>query len=427
MSIDFSVLDVETTGLFPEHNDRVVEIAVVRVDTSGSVIDHYTTLVNPDRDLGPTHIHGISASDVKGAPVFADIAGDVFNRLGGTVISGYYPTFDFRFLRSEMLRIGCQIPSAHLLAVNELARAVDPNLPGRKLEVCCRHFGVVLAGAHSAYCDATATAKLLFACINRDKKISSTYLERVQAQPFPPKNQVCPELPILGKSLTRIQAIGSTRSAGTYIERLVESLPRRADGDPKLDEYLALLDRVLEDRVVTVEEANLLLSEALELGISGEGAREAHLVYMRDLIALATADGVITRSEERDLRSVGDLLAIPKGKLEEMIQEATREVSRAANPVARRPREGRDFTGTTICFTGEMTCRIKGNLASRSVAEAIAADHGMVVKNSVTKGLDYLVVPDPNSMSGKAKKVRRYGVRLVAEPVFWQWMEVDVE
>jgi hypothetical protein len=32
------------------------------------------------------------------------------------------------------------------------------------------------------------------------------------------------------------------------------------------------------------------------------------------------------------------------------------------------------------------------------------------------------VVADPHTQSGKAKKARRYGVRLLAEPVFWQLM-----
>jgi DNA polymerase-3 subunit epsilon len=45
----------------------------------------------------------------------------------------------------------------------------------------------------------------------------------------------------------------------------------------------------------------------------------------------------------------------------------------------------------------------------------------------VTKKLDYLVTPDPDSMSGKAKKAREYGVRIVAEPVFWRMVGVEVE
>jgi DNA polymerase III subunit epsilon len=41
--------------------------------------------------------------------------------------------------------------------------------------------------------------------------------------------------------------------------------------------------------------------------------------------------------------------------------------------------------------------------------------------------LDLLVVADPDSMSGKAKKAREYGIRIVAEPVFWSMMGVNVD
>ena len=51
----------------------------------------------------------------------------------------------------------------------------------------------------------------------------------------------------------------------------------------------------------------------------------------------------------------------------------------------------------------------------------------MIVKKTVTKKLDYLVAADPDSMSGKAKKARQYGIRILAEPVFWRMLGVDVQ
>jgi DNA polymerase-3 subunit epsilon len=42
------------------------------------------------------------------------------------------------------------------------------------------------------------------------------------------------------------------------------------------------------------------------------------------------------------------------------------------------------------------------------------------VKANVSKGLDVLVVADPDTQSGKATKARQLGTRVMAEPVFWQ-------
>jgi DNA polymerase-3 subunit epsilon len=51
----------------------------------------------------------------------------------------------------------------------------------------------------------------------------------------------------------------------------------------------------------------------------------------------------------------------------------------------------------------------------------------MIIQKGVTKSLDYLVTADPDSMSGKTKKARNYGVRIIAEPVFWAMMGIQVE
>ena len=55
-------VDVETTG-FSRHN-LVVEIAVVEVDPDdGRVVDEFETLINPLRDIGPVHVHGVTAEE----------------------------------------------------------------------------------------------------------------------------------------------------------------------------------------------------------------------------------------------------------------------------------------------------------------------------------------------------------------------------
>lgn len=85
------------------------------------------------------------------------------------------------------------------------------------------------------------------------------------------------------------------------------------------------------------------------------------------------------------------------------------------------------LTGRTVCFTGALLCCHEGAPLTRELAERFAAKAGLVVVQRVTKSLDLLVVADPNSMSGKAEKARRYGTRIVAETVFWPMIGVDVE
>ncbi|MEU6130732.1 exonuclease domain-containing protein [Saccharopolyspora sp. NPDC047091] len=74
MSWGFAVIDVETTGLRLRSRHRIAEIAVVLLDPSGAVQEEWCTLIDPQRDPGPQHVHGISAADARNAPVFAEIA-----------------------------------------------------------------------------------------------------------------------------------------------------------------------------------------------------------------------------------------------------------------------------------------------------------------------------------------------------------------
>lgn len=74
-----------------------------------------------------------------------------------------------------------------------------------------------------------------------------------------------------------------------------------------------------------------------------------------------------------------------------------------------------------------MCASIDGERATRERATEIAQAHRMTVVKGVTKKLDMLVLADPDSMSGKARKARKYGTRLVAEPVFWSMVGISTD
>lgn len=98
---DSVVFDVETTGLFPGGHDRVVEIAALRLSRDGEVIDRFDTLINPVRDIGATHIHGVTASDVQDAPPFESIVGDIASFMAAAALVAHNASFDTRFAGSR--------------------------------------------------------------------------------------------------------------------------------------------------------------------------------------------------------------------------------------------------------------------------------------------------------------------------------------
>jgi DNA polymerase-3 subunit epsilon len=421
--LEFAVVDVETTGLHPEGNDRIVEIAVIRLDGAGRKIDEYCSLVNPRRDLGPTHIHGISAREAVSAPAFEEIAGDVVARMAGAAVVGHNVQFDFRFVEAEYRRLGYALPDAVLLCTMHLAKSADPCLPGRKLAVCCKHFGIPLSNAHSAHYDADATAKLLTECLRRLTPAGSSF----SVEPPPPRKDEWPAIPVSGKALTRTQAAARREQEVPFLAKMVARLPASRIPDPKVDEYLALLDRVLEDRRVTSDEADLLFQAARGLHLSKEQVIEAHKNYFGDLVRVAFADQVLTENEEKDLRQVKELLAVTQETYDQMLRDAQHIRASVAGAGSEHERSAHELVGKAVCFTGEFSCRINGQMVSREMAEKVSAERGLVVKKGVTKTLDILVAADPDSLSGKASKARSYGIRILAEPAFWRMIGVDFE
>jgi DNA polymerase-3 subunit epsilon len=258
------------------------------------------------------------------------------------------------------------------------------------------------------------------------KSQGNTLLNELAIEPLPRKEVLWPHLPVSGKSCLRSDAAVAAKSEVSYIEKLVASLPLTANRDPNLDEYLALLDRVLEDRLVTADEAHLLLCLAVDLGVSQEQAGKAHRHYLHDLVRVALADGIVTDKEKEDLREVSRLLSISETELEELIIKVKDATPADSESGRRSVMPADNFAGMTVCFTGTFTCQIDGRAVSRDYAEAVAQQKGMTVKRGVTNDLNILVVADPNSMSGKAKKARQYGIRIVAEPVFWRMMGIEI-
>ena len=156
----FAVVDVETTGL-SSATDRVIELAIVRCDVHGEVIDEWSCLFDPARDPGPTHIHGITADDLAGAPTFADRAPEVLERLAGHTVVAHNLGFDSGFLDAEIARAGLAPAPLTGLCTLELARLLLPDQRRHTLAECAATFSIEHVSAHRALPDTLVTAAVL--------------------------------------------------------------------------------------------------------------------------------------------------------------------------------------------------------------------------------------------------------------------------
>ena len=425
--MEFAVLDVETTGLFPGGHDRIVEIAVIKTTGAGEILDEYATLVNPRRDLGPVAIHGIHATDVISAPPFDDIAGDVTDRVSGSVLAGHNVLFDISFLAAELARLGVELPTLATVCTLALSCRVSLPAPNRRLASCCQALGIPLHQWHSALDDARATAELLSALM---RIVGWKMMRDLGCEGGTLTPGSFPHLRRSGVTFTRPAAAIARQEQENYLSALVARMPlsssagASAKGQAVLA-YLDLLDRALEDRYITPAEAESLVALAGDWGMSPDDVKEAHAQYLQALADAAMADQVLSSAEREDLVAVTKWLGLDSGDLDHALSRAQSEI--AQDGIKGVGREDADLAGKTICFTGEMRCTIRGEPISREMAQYFARRAGLVVKSGVSKKLDLLVSADPLSLSGKATKARQYGTCVVAEAVFWQMIGLAVD
>ncbi len=398
----FAVVDFETTGILPSYHHRVVEVGVTHLDDDGTITARWETLINPERDLGPQHIHGIRAADILDAPTFSDIAAELAELLRGRVFAAHNATFDLRFLRAEFERAGYRL-EGEVPSVCTMALGSHFGLgASASLVHACTTYQLTHDHAHSAGSDSYAAAQLL----STYRRASSTwegwdgfweaYAHAGRAYAYPAMRS----RGVVAKP--RTEAHAAPRS---FLEKISTDAVREAVEGADA-EYLALLDRCLLDGHISAHEAAQLADVARELGLNRTRLTQLHADYYRALGRRAWADGVLTPTERADLAAVADLLDIPDDVRSEVTapQIAVPRATETAGP----REEFRLAAGAVVVLTGEMS-------RPRSAWEAELIERGLVPHPTVTKKASLVVAADPDSLSGKAKKARDYGIPIVNE------------
>ena len=334
-TLHFAVIDAETTGYYPSR-DRIVEIAIRRVDAEGTVLDDYSTLVDPGRDPGLAAQRGISSDMLLGAPAFGDIAADLTLRLSGAVWVGHNLAFETRFLREEFERVGGEPPAAPMLCTMGLCRHFGPGMSSHRLEWLCERLEIGEEIEASAASQARATALVLTCLLEKARAAGRAALEDLESL----GSSTClvpvlarPDLPFdtPRRVWTREEArVASVRNGGTFIASLVRDLRPASDSrvpDDRIGFYLHVLDRVLRDRVIDEREAEELTQLAREWELTQADARRAHEIYLGMLVATALDDRHLTRAERHDLEQVASLLGISSAVTERMIREGGRRTA----------------------------------------------------------------------------------------------------
>lgn len=417
----FAVLDVETTGL-SARNDRVLELAIVRLDRAGAVIDEWRSLFDPEGPVGATHIHGITQSDVSGAPSFRDLARGIAERLRGLPVVAHNASFDLAFLRAEFERAGWDMPWVASYCTLTASRRHHPHLDRHRLTDVCWAVGVMLENAHSALGDARATAGLLRHFLTSRASnidLQEVVLEaRASQWPNRPSREPVQALPDAPRRARPVRITPPRPKRPPLVEQLnglsILELLDEGAGEGTIA-YLELLTESLEDGELSEAEA-AGLADLIELyRFTPDDVTMAHTAFILALAHRALDDGHVSRAERAELHAMAELLQVPKKVVLNAIQRADQARAARLSAGLRPLPDDWPFgdplrVGHKVAFTG---CEEEQRILLEKRAESL----GVRVIGSVSR-LTVILVTDGSFSGTKLAKAQELGTRIVHPDVF---------
>lgn len=164
------VLDVESTGV-DVTEDEVVQIAAIKVNSLGKVVDKFEKFIKPTKELGSSvYVHGFTKEFLEengedGVKVFKEL----LTFIGSGVIVGHNVGYDVSIIDSNMKRLNMEgLGYINYYDTLEMSRKFYPSLKNHKLEYLSKYFNVENESTHNAMDDILATKDILMSIIRKN-------------------------------------------------------------------------------------------------------------------------------------------------------------------------------------------------------------------------------------------------------------------
>lgn len=151
---DYTVLDLETTGVYPYPLSEIIEIAMVKV-RGNKIIDQFQTLVKPAKKIPnqATKKNGISNEDVSNAPCIEQVISKAFSFSQNDIIVAHNANFDINMFYDNVYKhLGIAF-SNDFVDTLPIARKVYPEFGDHSLDSLCCNIPLDNKNTHRALAD----------------------------------------------------------------------------------------------------------------------------------------------------------------------------------------------------------------------------------------------------------------------------------
>lgn len=397
--LTFTAIDIETTGLDPR-TDRIIEIGLVKFAADGTIVDEFSTLINnPGSSPGALAVHGICDADLVGAPTTEQVLREVFAFMTGTVLVAHNLEFESDFLVAAAQRADLRLPG-NVLGICTLGTS-RRQLDGRAFSLTSMYktaTGRWIDHQHTALADARAVREVFLWLLAQ----SPAPLHLTMAPP--PKTEAAAAVEQCQISCRPVPLVRA--SVAELLAAFPQSpTPRHGDA-AEVDTYQNLLARAVEDGRLSYEEADSLTKQARLTRLTGTQLRALHQQAWDNTYPDAkTADWAsFTPTQRREMFLLADALGL--AKLADSIHQVIEECAEPAPPEHAR-------------YLRYLRIAIVGDDTSITDLREHAEEYGAKLAIKITKTVQWMVTPTPDSADSRHTTARALGIPLLNPTQGW--------
>ena len=168
-AFNFTVVDIETTGLSPAKGGFLLEIGAIKVK-EGKIIGRFSELIKPEAKIGKKVIEltGITNEMVEEKQAWGPVLHRFLDFLGDDVVVGHNVMFDYdRFIQHYALALGRKLVNESV-CTKKFFKLLNPDEKVLTLANMCDHYGVTIKNHHRAIDDVEATLECLIEMLDQE-------------------------------------------------------------------------------------------------------------------------------------------------------------------------------------------------------------------------------------------------------------------
>jgi len=154
---NYTIIDIETTGLSPDRNS-IIELSAIKV-RDNKIVDEFTELVKPADNINRfiSNLTGITNDMVKNAGTIDTVLPKYIDFISSDVVMGHNVKFDIRFISKNMDRCMNDTFKNESYDTMKLSRRYCTELTSHKLSTLADYFNIDSTGHHRGLKDCEMT------------------------------------------------------------------------------------------------------------------------------------------------------------------------------------------------------------------------------------------------------------------------------